>query len=228
MMEKMNKVRLFLLMALLTLVGNATADEVTISDVNITAGETKSISIELNNPTKDYIAFEFWLRLPDGIRVKYDEMGDLMAVINDNRANGHVLEVSEPNNDGVYHFLGYSGKNKTFKEKNGELINLTIHCTENAKSGIFTASVYDLIFSDPNKVEVDFTDLSFKVNVMEDYLLGDVNGDGKVNIIDVVAVTEYILNRPPLVFIKKQADINQDNSINISDVIGIVNIILSK
>ena len=41
MIEKMNKVRLFLLMALLTLVGNASADEVTISDVNITAGEKK-------------------------------------------------------------------------------------------------------------------------------------------------------------------------------------------
>ena len=57
--------------------------------------------------------------------------------------------------------------------------------------------------------------------------MGDVNGDGKVNIADAVAVVGYIMEKPPLNFIKKYADINQDNSINISDVIGIVNIILN-
>lgn len=58
-------------------------------------------------------------------------------------------------------------------------------------------------------------------------MMGDVNGDGKVNIADAVAVVGYIMEKPPLNFIKKYADINQDNSINISDVIGIVNIILN-
>lgn len=226
-MIKMDRIRLYLLMALLTLVGNAVADDVTISDVSIAAGETKSISIEFNNPTKDYIAFEFWLKLPNGIRVEYDEMGDLMALLNDSRANGHVLEVSEPNNDGIYHFLGYSGRNKSLRGSSGELINLTIHCAEDAEVGSFSASVYDLIFSDPNKVEVDFADFSFGVNITGGNIMGDVNGDGKVNIADAVAVVGYIMEKPPLNFIKKYADINQDNSINISDVIGIVNIILN-
>lgn len=226
-MIKMDRIRLYMLMALLTIVGNAVADDVTISDVSIAAGETKSISIEFNNPTKDYIAFEFWLKLPNGIRVEYDEMGDLMALLNDSRANGHVLEVSESNNDGIYHFLGYSGRNKSLKGSSGELINLTIHCAEDAEVGLFSASVYDLIFSDPNKVEVDFADFSFGVNITGGNMMGDVNGDGKVNIADAVAVVGYIMEKPPLNFIKKYADINQDNSINISDVIGIVNIILN-
>lgn len=223
MMEKMNKLRLFILMALLTLVGNASADDVTVSDVSIAAGETKSISIELNNPSKDYIAFEFWLRLPDGVRVEYDEWGDLVAVMNDSRANGHVLEVSEPNNDGVYHFLGYSARNKTLKDRSGELINLTIHCAEDAEAGSYTASVYDLIFSDSNKAEVDFADFTFSVNIKDDILVGDVNGDGEVDISDVVVLVNMILGSTEK---NASADVNDDGEVDISDVVALVNIIL--
>ena len=223
MMEKMNKLRLFILMALLTLVGNAFADDVTVSDVSIAAGETKSISIELNNPSKDYIAFEFWMRLPDGVRVEYDEWGDLVAVMNDSRANGHVLEVSEPNNDGVYHFLGYSARNKSLKEKSGELINLTIHCAEDAEAGSYTASVYDLIFSDSNKAEVDFPDFTFSVNIKDDILVGDVNVDGGVDISDVVALVNMILGSTEK---NAPADVNNDGQVDISDVVALVNIIL--
>ena len=222
-MEKMNKLRLFILMALLTLVGNAFADDVTVSDVSIAAGETKSISIELNNPSKDYIAFEFWMRLPDGVRVEYDEWGDLVAVMNDSRANGHVLEVSEPNNDGVYHFLGYSARNKSLKEKSGELINLTIHCAEDAEAGSYTASVYDLIFSDSNKAEVDFADFTFSVNIKDDILVGDVNVDGGVDISDVVALVNMILGSTEK---NAPADVNNDGQVDISDVVALVNIIL--
>ena len=222
-MEKMNKLRLFILMALLTLVGNAFADDVTVSDVSIAAGETKSISIELNNPSKDYIAFEFWMRLPDGVRVEYDEWGDLVAVMNDSRANGHVLEVSEPNNDGVYHFLGYSARNKSLKEKSGELINLTIHCAEDAEAGSYTASVYDLIFSDSNKAEVDFPDFTFSVNIKDDILVGDVNVDGGVDISDVVALVNMILGSTEK---NAPADVNNDGQVDISDVVALVNIIL--
>ena len=224
-MEKMNKVRLFVLMALLTLVGNASADDVTVSNVSIAAGETKSISIELNNPSKDYIAFEFWLRLPDGVRVEYDEWGDLMAVMNDSRANGHVLEVSEPNNDGVYHFLGYSARNKSLRGRSGELINLTIHCDEDAEAGSYIASVYDLIFSDPNKVEMDFDDFTFSVNVKDDFQVGDVNMDGSVDISDVVALVNMILGSTEM---NVAADVNNDSQADISDVVALVNIILGS
>ena len=50
----MKELRLFLLTALLTMVGNASADELIVRDFGITKGETKSISIELDNPKNDY------------------------------------------------------------------------------------------------------------------------------------------------------------------------------
>lgn len=57
-------------------------------------------------------------------------------------------------------------------------------------------------------------------------LLGDVNGDGLVNITDVVLLVEHILNIENPSFIRENADINSDNTINITDATLLVNIIL--
>ena len=59
-------------------------------------------------------------------------------------------------------------------------------------------------------------------------LLGDVNGDGLVNITDVVLLVDYILDKQNPSFIVGNADINSDGTINISDVTLLVNIIMEK
>ena len=226
----MKKIMMSLLTALLTMVGNASADELIISDFSITAGETKTISIELNNPTNDYIAFEFSMRLPDGVRILYDEDDYLMAELNSSRSNRHELEVSEPNKDGVYHFLCYSNSNKTFKEKSGEIISVTVQCADDAVVGSYIGSVYDIILSDPNKVEVDFDDFTFNVTITSNALAGDANGDGFVTIVDAVAVVNYILTNgnPTGVFDFGAADVDGVDGITIADAIAIVNIILNR
>jgi hypothetical protein len=55
---------------------------------------------------------------------------------------------------------------------------------------------------------------------------GDANGDGAVNVSDVVITISYILGNNPPGFNYNNADINGDGVINVSDVVGIVNIIL--
>ena len=57
---------------------------------------------------------------------------------------------------------------------------------------------------------------------------GDVNGDGKVDIVDVTCITSYILGNTPTPFIEKAADLNNDNEINIVDVTAVTAIILSN
>ena len=225
----MKTIRLSLLTALLTVVGNATADELIISDFSIAAGETKCISIELSNPTKDYIAFEFSMRLPDGVCIAYDEDDYLMAELNSSRSNRHELEVSEPNHDGVYRFLCYSNKNNTFKGKSGEIINLTVHCADDAVAGSYTGSVYDMIFSDANKVEVDFDDFTFNVTIARAVKSGDANGDGEVSIADAVAVVNYLLTNgsPTGDFVVGAADVDGAEGITIADAIAIASMIVN-
>ncbi len=57
---------------------------------------------------------------------------------------------------------------------------------------------------------------------------GDANGDGNVNIMDVVAVINYIIGNTPEQFVFTNADIDGNGIINVLDAVGIVNLILSK
>ena len=61
-----------------------------------------------------------------------------------------------------------------------------------------------------------------------EYALGDANGDGNVNVIDVVTAIDFILMKNPSDFVFTAADVNNDQTINVIDVVGIIDIILGK
>ncbi len=58
------------------------------------------------------------------------------------------------------------------------------------------------------------------------YVVGDANGDGVVDVADVVAIVNKILEKPAENFNEKAADVNGDGVIDVSDVVGVVNLIL--
>ena len=60
------------------------------------------------------------------------------------------------------------------------------------------------------------------------FLLGDADGNGVVNVIDIMTVVNYIINGSNEIFIFANADVNGDGVINVMDVMGIVNIIMNK
>jgi len=59
-------------------------------------------------------------------------------------------------------------------------------------------------------------------------LMGDVNFDGVINVIDIVSIVNHILGSSTLFDSEfAAADINDDGIINVIDIVGVVNIILS-
>lgn len=58
-------------------------------------------------------------------------------------------------------------------------------------------------------------------------LIGDVNGDGLVNVTDVVCLVNYILTSDASNIILEAADVNGDGSINITDTVTLTNLILT-
>jgi hypothetical protein len=63
-------------------------------------------------------------------------------------------------------------------------------------------------------------------NTAAEIILGDANGDGKVDVEDVVAIVNKILGELPENFNEKAADVNGDGKIDVDDVVAVVNIIL--
>lgn len=65
-----------------------------------------------------------------------------------------------------------------------------------------------------------------QMNYKNEFVLGDVNHDGDINIGDVTSVVSYILGQMPNNFYEAEADVDQDGVISITDVTSIVNMIL--
>jgi hypothetical protein len=58
--------------------------------------------------------------------------------------------------------------------------------------------------------------------------LGDVNIDGDVNIADVTALIDYLLNGDDTAIDLNAADVNTDTQVNISDVTALIDMLLGS
>ena len=63
---------------------------------------------------------------------------------------------------------------------------------------------------------------------MEDFIIGDVNQDSIVNVLDIIVIMNYILDLIELDQIQLElADLNNDNGINILDIVLLIEEIIS-
>ncbi len=60
----------------------------------------------------------------------------------------------------------------------------------------------------------------------DDFLCGDVNLDGFVNVLDIITMVNHIMGGNPSPFSNEAADINADGGVNVLDIIALVNIIM--
>lgn len=67
----------------------------------------------------------------------------------------------------------------------------------------------------------------YKVTFGASYIPGDANGDGNVNVTDIVGIVNDILGHPSDKFDPIAADVNGDGKVNVTDIVMVVNIILS-
>ena len=67
------------------------------------------------------------------------------------------------------------------------------------------------------------------ISIEASYILGDLNQDGTINVLDVVMVVDFILNNPnPTEMEMLLGDLNSDGINNILDIISLINLILSN
>lgn len=162
----MKIIKLFLSMALFTVVGNTLADNLAVEDFMVTTGNTQTISIELVNPDSEYIMVEFWLSLPEGVSIPIGDDGFYMAEGNASRfTRTHTLEVSKQ--DSFYHFLAFSSRNAAFLGNSGEFISVTIEAASDAQVGTYTALIFNQLYNDPDKNEFKPDDVPFNITIEE-------------------------------------------------------------
>lgn len=124
--------------------------------------------------------------------------------------------------------LAYSQGGAFIPSGNGQVMSIMLTPNEPLEDGDYYLSVSNIVMGSKSmKNMYAGTDVNSPFSI-RDYMLGDANGDGTVNVIDVVTAIDYILRKNPAGFIFKAADTNNDQTINVIDVVSIIDIILGR
>jgi hypothetical protein len=115
-----------------------------------------------------------------------------------------VLDISDPSNM----------SNVGFYDTLDEVDEMSIY------SGVWGVFPY---FNDDRIIMSDRVNGLYVLENDSSSLLGDVNGDGMLNILDLVIISNIILETQNFV---SESDVNQDGDVNILDIVVLVNIIL--
>lgn len=171
-------------------------------------------------------AFQFDVYLPEGITIDIDEDEEYGMTLSADRAtSSHTVSTFKQSN-GTIRYACYSTKSAAFKGESGTLL-FTIPLTI-AKDieGEFNVQIKDIILSSPSALGYNNPDMNIVVTV-EKYDLGDSNGDGIINVLDVVSTVNATLGIPSENIITDAADVNGDGVINVLDIVATVNLVLN-
>ena len=215
----MNKQIISAIAFLLALVNQVSAeDKMTISDFVISAGETKELSITLENEVV-YAGFQFDLYLSEGLTIS--EYSKDQARIPETTTLSMAKQT-----DGSYRFFAAAMKVQNITGTSGGIVTIKVTADKDLASGSQNGYFRNVKLSKADGTGKKFAEMSFPVIVLIN--LGDANGDGDVTDADVEAVAKHILGQTPTGFDEEAADVNGDKKINAADIVEIVKIIKSK
>ncbi|MBQ6062425.1 MAG: dockerin type I repeat-containing protein [Prevotella sp.] len=210
-------------------------DGFTIDPLTLTEGGSGTLVVNLEQETEGkYCAFQFDLYLPTGVEI-VSETGSNgnptytnSFTLTDRKAR-HTVSFSEK--DGFWRIMVFdvsSGSNGSFSGTTGAILNISVKTNDQFTLGSQTVDVKNIVLTYSQDLTTSYLQDDFTYTFTgeeQSYMLGDVNGDGVVNVADFMAVSQYIRQLNPSPFIFEAADIDGNGTINVSDMMGISQII---
>ena len=211
-----------LLMVVAATFGVAATDHLYIEDFTINPGETALVEILLENEVQ-YTAFQADLYLPDGLTLDRQSVA-----LTDRKAADHMIATSQLA-DGAIRLMSYSMSVQPYSGTNGALVTMAVMASETL-TGPVVIELRNSRVTTPGGRETTLENTSCTVNT---FLLGDVNGDGRVNVSDAILLINYLINenqsgQVPSGFNSAAADFNRDGLVNVSDASTLINHILGS
>ncbi len=152
----------------------------------------KGMSVTMNlkmKHTMNVSGFQSNLYLPEGFTIEKISRGEAIKVQDENEEYIYTFN-SSTKEDGSRFLLCYSTTNTPMAEGEVEVMRITINVPDTMKAG-----EYPIILKN---VELAYGMKSVVVNhvqstlVVNDYMAGDANGDGKLSVGDIAAISEYL------------------------------------
>lgn len=161
------KKKIFTLLALFASVLSASAaNEVTVSEALIPAGQQGSFDIELSNPGDPFVAFQLDVKLPDGITfvsaTKSERFG-AQGLKSSDQGGGVIRFVSQPDDD-----------NNAYSGESGALFTITVMDESGAAVGAkLAAQVLNMEFARKDESAFKPEALDFNIEIIDRIVLDE-------------------------------------------------------
>lgn len=181
-----------------------TGAQIVVGSVTAAPGSTVMVPIEIkNNPGFDSMEIFF---TSSNSSIIIGSITNVCDGIDFTDGNAKLFESVDPNNE--------------FKNS-GVLCQLPVKLSPSIAEGKYNIMIGYYSASNGDMCSVNFTTVDGVITVSS-VMYGDVNGDGKINSIDLTTLRKYIVNRNPItgqssVAVKAGADINGDGRITSVD-----------
>ena len=187
-------------------------------------GSETSIDICLKNASAA-TAYVFDLVLPNGVTVAKNAKGKYMDELSD-RHDDHTRTFNDKGNN-VYSLSTLSGNSEELTGNDGAIRMVTLSVADDLAEGTYAIDIRNASYSKPDGTLVTLPDTRAIITV-EDYVLGDVNSNGGVDIGDAVTIVNYLVGKESQNFVEKAADTNKNGQVDIGDAVTIVNYLVGK
>lgn len=204
----------------------STSDKITVDALKTFLGKTSSFSINLENTTTDFTAYQFDLTLPEGITLAKNESNKFLVTKTSRYAdNDQSLNITQQEGN-TYKFLCFSMSNSVITGTNGAILNTIVDVSSTMSAETYEGKISNIIFTKADGTQIGLNEAKFNI-VVNSYILGDANNDGTINVSDIVEIVNYIMNNASSRFVKVAADINEDGDVNVTDIVRVVSVIMS-
>ena len=132
----------------------AQADNISVQNVTMTAGQSGTINISLTNSATNYVSFQMDLSLPNGFTL--NKTGNTLS----NRFSSGELVIGRQS-DGAYRLTATSLALNPITGTSGVLLTLSVNAPSSPASG--TAIIRNILFAKSNSTSTSMSNVSFSL-----------------------------------------------------------------
>ena len=202
-------------------------DKIVVAEVTVTKGQQATIGINLENKTTDLTAYQFDLILPDGVSLTQNDKGKFLVTKTSRyEDDSQTLNVSKQEGN-TYRFVCFSMSNEIITGTSGAILNASLTIGASVNIGSYEATITNIVVTKQDGTQLKLKDSNFNI-VVTNVIKGDANGDGEINVSDIVEIVNYIMGKPSANFVQAASDMNGDGEINVTDIVKVVSVIMDS
>lgn len=213
---------LFALSIAVVAVSMSARDRLYINDFSIAPGESKTISVLLDNDTT-YCALQTDIILPAGLTIDLDD-DEYIVDLTSRKSPDHVVSTNRLA-DGSIRVFVTSQNSRPFNGNSGAILTIDVTAAQSFVNGSIT--LHNSVLVEENGTRHRLADEIANVNGGTSVVIpGDVNGDGTVTAADITALYDVLLNNDYSQIVN--GDQTGDGVITAADVTAVYTILLGS